>query len=107
MTKSEPKFNVRDGRFLFHHAGHDTYWVVSGSGGAQGEGSLMAVFGNDGPDYASTPLRHFRELLKSNSQIGNGIWSMPYRDYLASEHCNQCDSCFVLAAAILLSEGKE
>lgn len=52
-------------------------------------GSMIARFSSDGPDYSSFPISLFRQMVKENALIG-GVpiagSSMPMRDYLCSEH---------------------
>ena len=83
--------------FLGHFCDHDVY-ICQDSGGIGP--SIIARFGDDGPEYASTPLRIFQRQINENSRIGGNDWSMPFRDYLFSDKVIPYHKAWMLALAV-------
>lgn len=97
----KPKFEPQQCQscsFYGHWAGHDV-WVCQG-----GDPSLIARFGNRPSDYASCPIGHFKDLIRDNSRIGllNGK-SLPFCEYLASEHCSPYHRAWQVVLCSILS----
>ena len=96
-------------KFLGHFFGHDTY-ICEAKGKASGVASIIARFGNDGPEYASTAVTHLHNLLMTNCPIsGEGIpnGSMPYREFMLSEHAGPANRAWMLGLAIYGMEGDQ
>lgn len=81
--------------FLGHYHDHDVYlhgWPL--------HQSVIARFGDDGPDYASAPLSVVESWLEPDTKIGllNGP-SMLFQDYLFSEHVTKYHKAMLIALA--------
>lgn len=84
--------------FLGHYFGHDVWRV--GQGGTLGT-SILARYGNEPHEYASSPLWVLRDTIEANRNIGSTEgWSMPYRDWLFSERSIPSTSAMILALAM-------
>jgi hypothetical protein len=76
--------------FLGHYFDHDVYVCLpQGFESCEGAtaGSIIARHGDDGPEYASSPLPHFQSQLFDREHtigLGNGK-SMPFQDFLFSD----------------------
>ena len=83
----------------------DVYLCRSRSANVLG-GSLIARHGDDGPDYASTPICVLLDQFENpEHRIGLGVGgpSMPMQDYLFSEHVHKTPyyKAWLLALALM------
>jgi len=67
--------------------------------------SIVARYGNDGPEYASMPLMVLKSSLTGGGNIGgtdnNGEkWSMPYQQWIFSDRSIPSTSAMILALAL-------
>jgi hypothetical protein len=68
--------------------------------------SILARYGNDGPDYASISIVMFKAMIKNNGSIegtnDDGTrWQMPFQDYLASDKVIDYHKTWLIALALL------
>jgi hypothetical protein len=64
--------------------------------------TLVARFGNEGYEYSSCPLWLFKDLVDKNGGISLGSKgiTLPFRDYLFSEHVCQHHKAWMLAMVV-------
>lgn len=62
--------------------------------------SIIARHSDDPPDYDSTPIRLFRREIEQNETMGVGDLTMPFRDYLFSEHVTRCHKAWLLVLTL-------
>lgn len=102
-NKQMPKFqhDCDTCTFLGTFFDHDVYHC----GNNMGNGSIIARYGSDGPEYASMPLDALKSSLQRNGNIGgtdeNGQpWTMKYQDWIFSERSIPSTSAMILALAL-------
>jgi len=96
-NKMAPKYkhDCSQCTFLGHFANHDVYVCQ-----IQGESltSLIARYGDDGPEYASCPVKVFQESVANNYTIGgSNMPDMPYQEYLFSPYISTYEKAWTLA----------
>lgn len=87
--------------YLGNYFGHDVYHhPQQGFGGL---GSIATVFGNEGPDYSSTPLAILYRQLAGDELIGlTDGQTMRFNEWVFSEReASDCHRAMVLALALL------
>lgn len=92
-------------QFLGHYFGHDVYVCNGGGNTLMGMGSIIARYGDDGPDYASQPLCVLKSSLTGGGNIGGTdndgkSWSMPYTEWVFSDRSIPSTSAMILALAL-------
>ncbi len=98
-----PKFlppQCENCKFLGTYFDHDVYICVT-NGDTLG-GSIIARYGDDPWEYASSPSKLYLMNLSSEERTigGEGMETMPYRDYVFSTYCNLAEKAMVLGLAI-------
>ena len=67
-------------------------------------GSIIARFSDDGPDYASTQLSLFFQLILGDSKISVNENTIPFRDYVAGEHACEYHRAWLTAIPLMLAD---
>ncbi|MHA2427575.1 MAG: hypothetical protein ACXADB_06095 [Candidatus Hermodarchaeia archaeon] len=102
---NEPKFehNCTGCKFLGHYLGYDVYICSPNDPQSKASGlgtSILARFGNDGPDYASSPLSIFQRMVENNENVKDSTVdppvTMPFQEWVF-----QTDKCVYHAAWML------
>ena len=99
-----PKFkhDCKNCRFLGTFFDHDVYICeqpeILGS-------SIIARYGDAGPEYASHPLKSLKDSLMGDGTIGGKnedgtSWSMPYKEWIFSDRSIPSTSAMILALAL-------
>lgn len=90
---SSPKFkhDCDSCEFCGHFYGHDVYVCRD---------TVLARFGNEGSEYASTLIGMFRDQLKSPHHISVGGKVMLFTDYVFSEHSLSYHKAMLVALAV-------
>jgi hypothetical protein len=83
--------------FLGHYFDHDVY-ICKGAT----RSSIIGRYGNEGSQYASSPLESFIGGLTDGHRIGSPSegWSMPYLEYLFSDKVCPYIKAWVLALTL-------
>lgn len=104
--KAEPRFqhDCDACRFLGTYFDHDVYVCMNYSTD-RAHGSVIARYGDDGPDYLSTQTSVLARLLRENpvmSVYGRGqvSYQTTYREWLFAGDGNEGTAAMVLALAL-------
>lgn len=76
--------------FYGHFLGMDIYVCPGG-------GSIIARYGNDGPEYNSMPLSMFRRMLTENGLIRGDDFSLLFQEYIFSHYAPEYYRAWLLA----------
>lgn len=85
--------------YLGHFFSHDVYICGTGDNTV----SILARFGNESHEYASTDLEDFLDKLNNREHRIGGVGlpnSMIYQDYVFSGLCSNYTKAMVLALAV-------
>jgi len=107
---SEPKFehNCINCKFLGHYLGHDVYLCSLNDPQSKASGlgtSILARFGDEGPEYASSPLSIFQRLLENNENVRDGDVIMPIQEWIF--HTDKCNYHAAWMLALTVQKMKE
>ena len=90
-------------KFIGHFCGHDVYTCSDQIDSPVLGPTILARYGNDGPDYASQPIRLFQESFTGNGKVQIGMAGdgkmLSFQDYLFSNYVVPYHKAMLLALA--------